>query len=235
MFISRKCSLNIGHAVPACLKVGLVVISTYINSASRRSRKCRYVLLPSLPRALRLAAAEPQMSSWNVTSGFEVIGAQKSIHSPLPKPSTVRTKMSTPRRPTMRARKPPPPLPPLITHWDAVMSTGMKEQQLEFMASMLPLRSNLHSGVGRVWPPPPVPDDGRTRQFSVSDALHIPTARCNLISGSRIDKKGVSTRTGSGKITYLNAADVPFASGGIVRDLYKMDVEAVEPHEFMSE
>ncbi|KAJ7491638.1 hypothetical protein B0H11DRAFT_2191317 [Mycena galericulata] len=36
-----QCSLNIGHAVPACLKVGLVVISTYINSASRRSRKCR--------------------------------------------------------------------------------------------------------------------------------------------------------------------------------------------------
>ncbi|KAJ6512983.1 hypothetical protein C8R45DRAFT_771817, partial [Mycena sanguinolenta] len=41
--------------------------------------------------------------------------------------------------------------------------------------------------------------DGKTRQFSVSNALHIPTARCNLISGSRIDKKGVSTRTGGGK------------------------------------
>jgi hypothetical protein len=71
--------------------------------------------------------------------------------------------------------------------------------------------------------------DGRTRQFSVSNALHIPTARCNLISGSRIDKKGVSTRTGSGKITDLNAAEVPFASGGIVKDLYKMDVETVKP------
>ncbi|KAJ6627807.1 hypothetical protein B0H10DRAFT_1638928, partial [Mycena sp. CBHHK59/15] len=41
--------------------------------------------------------------------------------------------------------------------------------------------------------------DGVHRQFSVSNALHIPTARCNLISGSRIDKKGVSTRTGNGK------------------------------------
>ncbi|KAJ7879953.1 hypothetical protein B0H14DRAFT_2164500, partial [Mycena olivaceomarginata] len=41
--------------------------------------------------------------------------------------------------------------------------------------------------------------DGKTRQFSMLNALHIPTARCNLISGSRIDKKGVSTRTGSGK------------------------------------
>ncbi|KAJ6618127.1 hypothetical protein B0H10DRAFT_1662341, partial [Mycena sp. CBHHK59/15] len=35
--------------------------------------------------------------------------------------------------------------------------------------------------------------DGVHRQFSVSNALHIPTARCNLISGTRIDKKGVST------------------------------------------
>ncbi|KAJ7720876.1 hypothetical protein DFH07DRAFT_723568, partial [Mycena maculata] len=52
--------------------------------------------------------------------------------------------------------------------------------------------------------------DGTTRQFSVSNAIHIPTARCNLISGSRIDKKGVSTRTGSGKITYLNGAEVLF-------------------------
>ncbi|KAJ7884217.1 hypothetical protein B0H13DRAFT_2045923 [Mycena leptocephala] len=55
--------------------------------------------------------------------------------------------------------------------------------------------------------------DGTKRQFSVSNALHIPTARCNLISGSRIDRKGV----------------MPFASGGIVRDLYRMDVAAVEP------
>ncbi|KAF8145490.1 hypothetical protein K438DRAFT_2097747 [Mycena galopus ATCC 62051] len=71
--------------------------------------------------------------------------------------------------------------------------------------------------------------DGRMRQFSVSNALHIPTAHCNLISGSRIDKKGVSTHTGSGKITYLNAAEVPFACGSIVRDLYKINVEMVKP------
>ncbi|KAF8145471.1 hypothetical protein K438DRAFT_1427693, partial [Mycena galopus ATCC 62051] len=71
--------------------------------------------------------------------------------------------------------------------------------------------------------------DGTTLHFSISNVLHIPTARYNLISGSRIDRKGVSMRTGSGKITYLNAAEVPFASGGIVKDLYKMDVEPVEP------
>ncbi|KAJ7915200.1 hypothetical protein B0H13DRAFT_1559237, partial [Mycena leptocephala] len=41
--------------------------------------------------------------------------------------------------------------------------------------------------------------DGVQRNFSVSNALHIPTVRCNLISGSRLDRKGVNTQTGSGK------------------------------------
>ena len=70
--------------------------------------------------------------------------------------------------------------------------------------------------------------DGTRRIFSMSNALHIPTAQCNLISGSRLDRKGVQTQTGNGKITYLNAANVLFATGAIVRDLYKMDVELVE-------
>lgn len=69
---------------------------------------------------------------------------------------------------------------------------------------------------------------GVAKEFSISNALHIPTARCNLISGSRIDKKGVSTTTGNGNITYLTSTGVPFATGSIVRDLYRMDVQAVE-------
>ena len=72
---------------------------------------------------------------------------------------------------------------------------------------------------------------GLTCNFSVSNVLHIPTARCNLVSGSRLDRKGVNTQTGKGKITYFNAADVPFATGSIVKDLYKMDVETVKPGE----
>jgi hypothetical protein len=77
--------------------------------------------------------------------------------------------------------------------------------------------------------------EGTKRNFSVSNALHIPTARCNLISGSRLDRKGVSTQTGQGKITYFNAANVPFAAGAIVRDLYQMDVEIVEEEEDASQ
>jgi len=65
------------------------------------------------------------------------------------------------------------------------------------------------------------------RNFSLSNVLHIPSARCNLISGSRLDQKGVSTRTGNGKITYLNKHNTCFAIGSIVRDLYKMDVTPV--------
>jgi hypothetical protein len=72
--------------------------------------------------------------------------------------------------------------------------------------------------------------DETKHQFSVSNALHIPTARCNLISGSRIDRKEVSTQTGNSKITYLNGAGVPFASRGIMRDLYRMDVVMVKPN-----
>jgi len=63
----------------------------------------------------------------------------------------------------------------------------------------------------------------------VSNVLHIPTARCNLISGTHLDQKGVNTQTGNSKITYFNAAVVPFATGSIVKDLYKMNVKTMEP------
>lgn len=58
-----------------------------------------------------------------------------------------------------------------------------------------------------------------TRQFSLSNVLHIPTARSNLISGSRLDKKGVSTLSGKG---------TPFASGKIIYNLYQMSVLPVK-------
>jgi len=73
--------------------------------------------------------------------------------------------------------------------------------------------------------------DSLTCNFSVLNVLHILTACCNLISGFRLDQKGVNTQTGKGKITYFNAADIPFATGSIMKDLYKMDVKMVEPSE----
>jgi hypothetical protein len=73
--------------------------------------------------------------------------------------------------------------------------------------------------------------DGITHTSSLSNVLHIPNARCNLISGSRLDRKGVSTQMGSGNITYFNADGIPFASGSIVSDLYRMDVVSVQATE----
>lgn len=67
-----------------------------------------------------------------------------------------------------------------------------------------------------------------TRAFSLSNVLHIPSTRCNLISGSRLDRKGVRTRTGDGKVTYYNSANTAFALGTIVQDLYQMDVSLVK-------
>src|ERR1700761_5538780 len=45
---------------------------------------------------------------------------------------------------------------------------------------------------------------------------------------TRLDRKGVNTHTGNGTITYFNAADMPFATGSIVRDLYKMNVKMIK-------
>ncbi|KAJ3843954.1 hypothetical protein F5878DRAFT_603225 [Lentinula raphanica] len=69
------------------------------------------------------------------------------------------------------------------------------------------------------------------RSFSISNVLYIPSARCNLISGSRLDKKGVKTKTGDGKITYYNSHSIPFAMGSVVRDLFRMEVTPVEVEE----
>ncbi|KAJ7221413.1 hypothetical protein GGX14DRAFT_301683, partial [Mycena pura] len=69
--------------------------------------------------------------------------------------------------------------------------------------------------------------EGRSCVFPIANALHIPTARTNLISGSRLDANGVITQTGKGKITYFNSAGKLFARGEVVNDLYKMDVQII--------
>ncbi|KAJ7442056.1 hypothetical protein B0H11DRAFT_2204589 [Mycena galericulata] len=60
-----RCSVDIGHAVPACLKVGLVVISTYINSTSRRSSKRRlYEYQCNVPPHFAAADVELERHLW---------------------------------------------------------------------------------------------------------------------------------------------------------------------------
>jgi hypothetical protein len=44
---------------------------------------------------------------------------------------------------------------------------------------------------------------GSVIQTIITDTLHIPTGRCNLLSQTALDKKGVSSRTGNGLIELI--------------------------------
>jgi hypothetical protein len=71
-------------------------------------------------------------------------------------------------------------------------------------------------------------DDQHTDRFVLTRVLHIPDARCNLVSGIQLDRKGVFATTGNGKVAlYTRGSSVPFAVGEIVNDLYKLKVRPV--------
>lgn len=65
--------------------------------------------------------------------------------------------------------------------------------------------------------------DGQTSIFDISEVLHVPTARVNLISGSALDKKGVIAVLGKGKISLARKGKV-FAEGKLWKDLYRLNV-----------
>jgi hypothetical protein len=70
--------------------------------------------------------------------------------------------------------------------------------------------------------------DGRQSSFTLTNALYIPSARVNLISGTSLDKKGVFAITGNGRIS-LSKGGKTFAEGSIHRDLYKLNVTPILP------
>jgi hypothetical protein len=65
--------------------------------------------------------------------------------------------------------------------------------------------------------------NGKTATFDITDVLHVPTARVNLISGSALDKKGIMAILGEGKISLARNGDV-FAEGSLWKDLYRLNV-----------
>jgi hypothetical protein len=69
-----------------------------------------------------------------------------------------------------------------------------------------------------------------TRESSVllTDVLHIPAARSNLISGVRLDNAGVTTTLGNGGIL-LTHEGCPFVAGKIRHGMYRLNVEIVRP------
>jgi hypothetical protein len=71
-------------------------------------------------------------------------------------------------------------------------------------------------------------DDQTQDRFVLTRVLHIPDARCNLVSGIQLDRKGVFTTTGNGKVAlYTRGSAIPFAVGEISNDLYKLNVKPV--------
>jgi hypothetical protein len=68
--------------------------------------------------------------------------------------------------------------------------------------------------------------DGKKFTLDITDALHVPTARVNLISGSALDKKGVTTVTRNGKIELSKNGQV-FAVGSLWKGLYRLNFTPV--------
>jgi hypothetical protein len=65
-------------------------------------------------------------------------------------------------------------------------------------------------------------------KFTLTGVLHIPDARCNLVSGVRLDLKGAWTTTGDQKLTvYMKNDKRPFMVGQITNGLYKLNVKLI--------
>jgi hypothetical protein len=64
---------------------------------------------------------------------------------------------------------------------------------------------------------------GSVIQTIITDALHIPTGMCNLLSQTALDKKGVSSCTGNGLIELIYNGQT-IIEGAIKNDLYQLHV-----------
>jgi hypothetical protein len=71
----------------------------------------------------------------------------------------------------------------------------------------------------------------RNRPSSVllTNILHIPAARSNLISGVRLDNAGVTATLGNGSILLSHNRN-PFVSGTIHKDMYCLDFNIIRPN-----
>jgi hypothetical protein len=69
--------------------------------------------------------------------------------------------------------------------------------------------------------------NGQKLILDISDALHIPTAHVNLISGSALDLKGVSTLTHNGKIELSKNGQV-ITQGSLWKGLYHLNLTPVQ-------
>lgn len=69
--------------------------------------------------------------------------------------------------------------------------------------------------------------DGRKTTITLTDVLHVPAARCNLVSQSQLDRHGVQSCTGNGTII-LSKSGHRFLDGHLSRDLYRLNLTPVK-------
>ena len=62
----------------------------------------------------------------------------------------------------------------------------------------------------------------------LTDVLHIPATRSNLISGIRLDNAGVTTTLGHGAIM-LTHEGRPIVTGKIQHEMYRLDLDIIRP------
>jgi hypothetical protein len=68
------------------------------------------------------------------------------------------------------------------------------------------------------------------RSFTLTNALHIPTARANLLSQVRLDRKGIGATLSHGKIVLFRDADgTPIVDGSVDNEMYRLHLHIVRP------
>jgi hypothetical protein len=69
--------------------------------------------------------------------------------------------------------------------------------------------------------------DGKKTPIVLNDVLHVPAARCNLVSQSQLDRFGVHSATGNGQI-HLSKSGVRFLEGKLNCDLYQLNLVPIK-------
>lgn len=69
--------------------------------------------------------------------------------------------------------------------------------------------------------------NGRERTFLIQDILFCEDMRCNLISGSMLDRNGVRMLFGGGKCSISSSKGTLLAIGNLIRGLYRMEIEPI--------
>jgi hypothetical protein len=67
----------------------------------------------------------------------------------------------------------------------------------------------------------------------LKDALHIPAARCNLVSGVQLDKIGITATTGNGLVS-LVFRNSNIVGGALEGDMYRLNMTIIRPSRSLS-